>query len=68
MSLKNFHILFIMIAIITTAGFGFWCFFTEAGKGAPGSTVMGVISLVSAVALVIYGVKFLRKMKEEGIQ
>ena len=68
MSLKNFHILFIMLSIVTSLGFGFWCLGTEAGASVSGSTAMGVVSLVAAVALVIYGVKFLRKMEKEGLE
>lgn len=68
MSLKNFHLLFIILAVIITAGFGLWCFFTEAGSKVTGSWAMGLVSLAAAVGLVIYGVKFLKKLDDEGIE
>ena len=68
MGLKNFHIFFIMISVVTSLGFGLWCFFTEAGSALTGSKIFGSVSLAIAVALVIYGYKFLRKLDREGIE
>ena len=68
MSLKHFHIFFIMISVVMAAGFGFWCFLTDAGSAVAGSTVMGAVSLVAAVGLVIYGIKFLKMLEKEGIE
>ncbi len=68
MSLKHFHIFFIMISVVMAAGFGFWCFLTDVGSAVAGSTVMGAVSLVAAVGLVIYGIKFLKKLEKEGIE
>ena len=63
MSLKLFHFFFIVISIITAAGFGFWCFVTERGKETSGSTVMGTISFVAAIGLGAYLIRFLGKIK-----
>ena len=61
MSLKYFHILFIVISVMTMVGFGLWALFVT---GLPaGFQVMGGISLLGGVALVIYGVRFLKKAK-----
>jgi hypothetical protein len=62
MSLKAFHIVFIVLSVGTTAGFGIW-----ALTSPDGSMALGLVSLVAAVLLVIYGVAFLNKMKREGL-
>ncbi len=59
MSLRIFHIFFITVSIILCIGFGWWSLGkTEAAGYYLG---LGVISLASAVALVIYSGRFLEK-------
>lgn len=61
MSLKHFHIAFIAISVLFCAGLGAWCLLLD---GLPGSLrAMGWISLVGAVSLLVYGVRFLRKIR-----
>lgn len=67
MGIKNFHVFFIAISVLLAAGFGLWCFLTEAGRAAPGSTALGTIAFIAAVALLIYGRRFLRKIEEEDL-
>jgi len=67
MSLKIFHIVFVVLSVITTLGFGIWALREYTRLNAPGALVMGIVSLVVSVALVIYGIKFLQKLKREGI-
>jgi hypothetical protein len=57
MSLKTFHIFFISVAVLLCLGFGVWCFRQT------GYTGLGVGSFVLAVALVVYEIIFLRKLK-----
>jgi hypothetical protein len=57
MSLKTFHIFFIILAILVTAGFAAWTFVNQTGTG------VGVFSGVCSVALVIYGIWFIRKSR-----
>jgi hypothetical protein len=57
MSLKIFHILFIVLSIVLAAGCAAWAFMTGAGFA------FGIASAVAAVALIIYGVQFLKKSK-----
>ena len=64
MSLKAFHILFITLSVIVTLGFGIWSLRSETS----GSPTIGILSIVASVALVIYGVLFLQKLKREGIK
>ena len=68
MGLRNFHIFFIVISTIMSVGFGFWCFLSDAGRELYGSWAIGAISLLAAVALVIYGIRFVKKLDEEGIE
>ena len=61
MSLKFFHICFIIISVMLTAGFGLWALLAN---GLPTAfRVMGGISLVGGLVLIIYGIRFLRKAK-----
>ncbi len=68
MGLRNFHIFFIVISTSMSVGFGLWCFLSDAGRESYGSSAMGAISLVAAVALVVYGIRFVKKLDEEGIE
>ena len=56
MSLKAFHILFIALATALAAGCAWWAF-------ANGIVVFGSASAVTAVALLIYGIYFIRKSR-----
>lgn len=63
MSLKTFHIVFVVVSTILALGFGVWAF-REYRVSGDGTTVWaGVGSLLAAVALVVYGFWFLRKLK-----
>ena len=61
MSLKHFHIVFIVLAVLLCAGFGAWTFLAEDLTKAIRAT--GVFSLVLAIVLTLYGVWFYRKSK-----
>lgn len=58
MSLRAFHILFIVLAILMSAGCAWWAF---ANEMAP---VFGLAFAVTAIGLVIYGIYFLRKTRK----
>ena len=68
MGLRSFHIFFIVMSTVMSAGLGLWCFLSEAGRATSGSTTLGVVCLVAGVALAIYGVRFVKKLDEEGIE
>ena len=59
MSLRFFHIFFITISIILCIGFGWWALGKMDVAGY--YLGMGVTSLVSAVALLIYSSRFFGK-------
>jgi len=58
MSLKAFHILFILLSTLLAAGCAWWAFANNVGA------VVGVISAAVAVALFIYGIYFIKKSRK----
>jgi hypothetical protein len=58
MSLRGFHVLFIFLAILMSVGCAVWAF---ANGVAP---AFGAACAVAAVALVIYGIYFLKKSRK----
>lgn len=67
MSLKAFHILFIVLSVAVTLAFGIWALRESAASGQTAIRTWGFISLAASVGLVVYGVAFLKKLKREGI-
>jgi hypothetical protein len=63
MSLKGFHIVFIVFSTLLALGVGGWCIWVDLVEGAPIYLAGAIGSFAAAVALVIYGVWFYRKMK-----
>jgi hypothetical protein len=63
MSIKGFHIVFITFSTLLAIVLGVWCVKVNAAFGAPVYLAGAVASFAAAVALVIYGVWFYRKMK-----
>ena len=63
MSLKGFHIVFIIFSTLLALGIGAWCVWVDLVEGAPIYMAGAICSFVVAVALVVYGVWFYRKMK-----
>ena len=62
MSLRAFHIFFITLSILLSAGFAAWCFVGTLEQTSFLAT-LGVISGLSALALLIYFPWFLRKSR-----
>jgi hypothetical protein len=64
MSLKAFHIVFIIASFALMAGFAVREFRLYAGPGgATSNLAWGIGSAVLAVVLVVYGIYFLKKLK-----
>lgn len=57
MSLKAFHLIFVTTLTMLSLGFTAWAFF--AGK-----IIFGVLGLVTAALVLVYGVYFLKKLKK----
>jgi hypothetical protein len=63
MSLKGFHIVFVVFSTLLAVGIGAWCIWVDLVEGVPIYRTGAICSLLVAVALVVYGVWFYRKMK-----
>ncbi len=63
MSLKAFHIFFIILSTALAVGFGVWAARDFAQSGSWVHLSLGVGSFVASVVLTVYGVWFLRKLK-----
>ncbi len=66
MSLKAFHIFFIVVSIALCVGFGVWATQDFARSGSWVNLSLGVGSFIGSILLARYGVWFLRKLKGEG--
>jgi hypothetical protein len=63
MSLKGFHIVFIVFSTLLALAVGAWCIWVNLVEGAPVFLAGAIASFLCAIALVVYGVWFYRKMK-----
>lgn len=63
MSLKAFHIVFIVFSTLLAVGTGAWCVWVDLVEGAPVYLAGALASFGAALALIVYGVWFYRKMK-----
>lgn len=61
MSLKGFHIIFIFLAVLCTAGFWAWTRWDPDAAQSLGVVVLGQASGVLGVLLFIYGLWFVLK-------
>jgi hypothetical protein len=63
MSLKAFHIFFILLSTLLAFGFGFWAVDDFSHSGSGFHLTLGLGSFIAGFALAWYGVWFLRKLK-----
>ncbi len=63
MSLKAFHIVFIIFSTLLALGTGTWCIWIDLVEGAPNYLAGAIAAFAAAIALMVYGVWFYRKMK-----
>ncbi len=69
MSLKNIHILFIVLSIALTVMMGVWAAGRYASPtGSVGYLVTAALSLLAGAALTFYAVKFVQKARRIGLQ
>lgn len=66
MSLKAFHVVFITCSILFSLGFGVWGVRNFMETGNVVNLLMGIGTFIGAIALVWYGMWFLRKFKKLG--
>ena len=58
MSLKAFHIVFIVLATLLAIACAVWSFANQTAEG------FGIGSAIAAVALIVYGVFFIKKSRK----
>ena len=63
MSLKAFHLVFIILSILFTLMFGIWGVVNHGSSGKTAELVMGILSLSGTGGLAIYLYFFLKKFK-----
>jgi glycopeptide antibiotics resistance protein len=63
MSLKTFHIFFIALSILTAFGFAVWLIYGYTKSENVDQLLGGVLSIVAGAGLIVYGIRFLRKLK-----
>ena len=63
MSLKAFHVFFVAVSTLCALGFGAWAIADYLRTGSGTVLAMGILGFLAAVALVWYGLWFLRKLK-----
>ncbi|HMD14155.1 MAG TPA: hypothetical protein VKI62_05985 [Bacteroidota bacterium] len=61
MSLKSFHIFFIGCAVLLAFGFGVWAFQSSANSSI--MVMIGITSTLIGIGLIVYGIRFLKKLK-----
>jgi hypothetical protein len=67
MSLKAFHIIFILFSTLLAIGVGAWCLWVNLVEGVSIYLTGAIASFACAIGLVAYGFWFFRKMKRLGI-
>jgi hypothetical protein len=63
MSLKAFHIIFIIISALIAFGFSGWLIDGYTKSWQDGQLIAGICSALAGMALIVYGIRFLRKLK-----
>ncbi len=68
MSLKAFHVFFIVIAILFSFGFGAWGLLSKGTEQAETIRTLALILLPTGIALVVYLILFLKKMRRPELK
>ena len=63
MSLKAFHIFFIAVSAILSFGLAVWALLTYLREGDARMIAAMLIGVASGAGLVVYGIRFLKKLK-----
>lgn len=63
MSLKTFHIAFITLSSLMSFGCGAWGLAQYVHTGSFGHLTFAISGLLGGIGLIVYGVRFLRKLR-----
>jgi hypothetical protein len=64
MSLKAFHIVFIVASILVAFGCGAWACWQYSQHGGVANLIFGAASIPAGIALIFYGKYVLKKLKD----
>lgn len=64
MSLKAFHVFFVLVSVLCALGFGAWAVADYQRSGSASVLALGVLGFAAAAALIWYGFWFMRKLKD----
>ena len=67
MSLKAFHVFFVIVSVLCALGFGAWSIADYGRTGSGSVLALGVAGFAAAAALILYGFWFLRKLKNVSV-
>lgn len=63
MSLKAFHIAFISLSVLMCFGCGAWGLAQYTQSHSANHLLFAIVGLLGGIGLIIYGIRFLRKLK-----
>ncbi|HLE32168.1 MAG TPA: hypothetical protein VJB38_06145 [Bacteroidota bacterium] len=63
MSLKAFHIFFIVVSILFAAGFGIWFLIEQPISSQSLNVLAAVLSFTVGGGLILYAIRFVRKIR-----
>jgi len=63
MSLRTFHVIFIVCSIMLTIGFGCWAIMSFRQQQSPAHLWTGIGSFIMATGLIVYEYSFLKRVK-----
>jgi hypothetical protein len=66
MSLKAFHIVFVVLSTLLAFGMGGWMLNRYLASGEPLDLALGLLGIVAGIGLVWYGKVVLKKLKHIG--
>ena len=67
MSLKLFHMIFVLVAIVLADMFGAWAFWEHSQRPSGGLILAGALSFALGLGLVVYAIALARKWEREHL-
>jgi type IV secretory pathway TrbL component len=68
MSLRTFHLIFILLAIVGADLFGLWAVRYHIQQDDPLMLALGIISFVGGIGLIVYAYRFVKSLDRAGIR
>lgn len=68
LSLRSFHLFFILVSIVGADVFGVWAILNYFRGGDVMLLVLGVVAVLGGLGLIVYAVRLVRSFDSVGIQ